>query len=76
MTTQTEATNQRTISKDIIKIGLFIPCYIDMIFPEVGIATLQFLEQLGLNVRNPLSQTSCGQPMSKSGDERIAFKEW
>jgi hypothetical protein len=34
--TQTETTNQKMISKDM-RIGLFIPCYIDMIFPEVRI---------------------------------------
>ena len=68
MTTQTETTNQRMISKDM-KIGLFIPCYIDMIFPEVGMATLQLLERLGLNVGYPLNQTCCGQPMANSGDE-------
>ena len=27
-----------------LKIGLFIPCYIDLIYPEVGIATLELLE--------------------------------
>jgi hypothetical protein len=47
VTTQTEATNQRTVSKGT-RIGLFIPCYIDTIFAEVGIATLQLLEGFGL----------------------------
>ncbi|MBW8870453.1 MAG: (Fe-S)-binding protein, partial [Acidobacteriales bacterium] len=69
MPTQTEETNQRrAISKDT-RIGLFITCYIDMMFPEVGIATLQLLERFGLNVGYPLDQTCCGQPMSNSGDE-------
>jgi L-lactate dehydrogenase complex protein LldE len=68
VTTQTEATNQKTKSKDM-RIGLFIPCYIDMMFPEVGIATLQLLERFGLNVEYPLNQTCCGQPMANSGDE-------
>jgi L-lactate dehydrogenase complex protein LldE len=71
MTTQTEATGRRTVSKDT-RIGLFIPCYIDMMFPEVGIATLQLLERFGLNVSYPLNQTCCGQPMANSGDEANA----
>ena len=50
------------------KIGLFIPCYIDLIFPQVGIATLELLEKLGIEVQFPLNQTCCGQPMSNSGD--------
>jgi L-lactate dehydrogenase complex protein LldE len=54
------------------KIGLFIPCYIDTVFPEVGIATLQLLERLGFEVGYPLEQTCCGQPMANSGDERNA----
>ena len=52
-----------------MRIGLFVPCYVDMMFPEVGIATLQLLEKLGLNVGYQLNQTCCGQPMSNSGDQ-------
>ena len=55
-----------------MKVGLFIPCYIDLIYPEVGIATVQLLERFGLDVRFPLNQTCCGQPMSNSGDEKNA----
>jgi L-lactate dehydrogenase complex protein LldE len=50
-----------------MKVGLFIPCYIDAFFPEVGIATLELLERLGLDVAYPLDQTCCGQPMANSG---------
>jgi L-lactate dehydrogenase complex protein LldE len=48
-------------------IGLFIPCYIDAFFPEVGIATLELLEKLGCSVGYPIEQTCCGQPMANSG---------
>ncbi len=51
-----------------MKIGLFIPCYIDAIYPQVGIATLELLEKLGMEVGYPLEQTCCGQPMSNEGD--------
>jgi L-lactate dehydrogenase complex protein LldE len=68
MATQTKAINQRTISKNM-RVGLFIPCYIDLVYPEVGIATLELLERFGLDVEYPLNQTCCGQPMSNSGDE-------
>jgi hypothetical protein len=30
-----------------MRIGLFIPCYIDSFFPEGGIATLELLEGFG-----------------------------
>jgi hypothetical protein len=39
-----------------MKIGLFIPCYIDLVYPEVGIATLELLERFGLDVDYPLTQ--------------------
>ena len=50
-----------------MRIGLFIPCYIDAFFPEVGVATLELLERLGCDVDYPFDQTCCGQPMANSG---------
>lgn len=49
------------------KIGLFIPCFIDQFYPQVGIATLQLLEKCEADVSFPLNQTCCGQPMANSG---------
>jgi len=50
-----------------VKVALFIPCYIDQFYPNVGIASLQLLEKLGCEVSFPLQQTCCGQPMANSG---------
>jgi L-lactate dehydrogenase complex protein LldE len=50
-----------------MRVALFVPCYVDAFFPEVGIATLELLERLGLDVAYPLDQTCCGQPMANSG---------
>jgi L-lactate dehydrogenase complex protein LldE len=55
-----------------MRLGLFIPCYVDAFFPEVGIATLELLERFGCDVVYPLDQTCCGQPMANSGCERDA----
>jgi L-lactate dehydrogenase complex protein LldE len=55
-----------------VRVGLFIPCYIDAFFPEAGIATLQLLERLGLEVVYPLDQTCCGQMMANSGSRKDA----
>jgi L-lactate dehydrogenase complex protein LldE len=55
-----------------MKVGLFIPCYIDAFFPEVEIATLELLERLGCLVEYPLDQTCCGQPMANSGCQEDA----
>jgi L-lactate dehydrogenase complex protein LldE len=50
-----------------MKVGLFIPCYVDQFYPQVGIATLQLLEKHGCEVHYPLNQTCCGQPMANAG---------
>lgn len=50
-----------------MKIGLFIPCYVDQFYPKVAIATYELLQKLGCDVRFPLKQTCCGQPMANSG---------
>ncbi|MDR3572128.1 MAG: (Fe-S)-binding protein, partial [Candidatus Pacebacteria bacterium] len=50
-----------------MRVGLFVPCYIDAFFPRVGIATLELLERFDLDVDYPFDQTCCGQPMANSG---------
>jgi L-lactate dehydrogenase complex protein LldE len=53
-------------------VGLFIPCYIDQFYPQVGIATMQLLEKFGVKTIYPTEQTCCGQPMANSGCEHDA----
>ena len=52
-----------------MKIGLFIPCYINAVYPEVGVASYKLLKSIGLDVDYPLDQTCCGQPMANAGFE-------
>lgn len=52
-----------------MKAGLFIPCYIDQFYPQVGIATLELLDKLGVSVSYPTEQSCCGQPLANSGLE-------
>lgn len=56
-----------------MKIGLFIPCYVDVVYPEVGVATYKLLKHLGLDVDYPQNQTCCGQPMANAGFENQAI---
>jgi L-lactate dehydrogenase complex protein LldE len=49
------------------KVALFVPCYIDQLYPQVGLATLRVLRRLGLDIEFPEEQTCCGQPMANSG---------
>ncbi|MFO1062455.1 MAG: (Fe-S)-binding protein [Pirellulales bacterium] len=50
-----------------MRIGLFVPCYIDQFYPQVAMATLEILEKQGLDVVFPEAQTCCGQPMANTG---------
>jgi L-lactate dehydrogenase complex protein LldE len=38
-----------------------------MFYPKAGVATLELLEKLGVEVDYPFDQTCCGQPMANSG---------
>jgi len=52
-----------------MRIGLFIPCYVNSLFPEVGVAAYKLLKHLDVDVEYPLNQTCCGQPMANAGFE-------
>ncbi len=58
---------------DKLRIGLFIPCYIDQFYPQVGIATFELLQKLDIDVVYPEKQTCCGQPLANSGAEKEAI---
>ena len=40
-----------------MEVALMIPCYIDVFYPQVGIATLELLERLGVDVVYPEEQS-------------------
>jgi L-lactate dehydrogenase complex protein LldE len=44
-----------------MRVGLFIPCYVNQFYPNAAIATLKLLKQ-----------TCCGQPMANSGYEHLS----
>lgn len=50
-----------------MKIQLFIPCYIDQLYPETGFNTIKVLEKAGCEVIYNPNQTCCGQPAYNSG---------
>ncbi len=56
-----------------MKIGLFIPCYVNAIYPGVGVATYKLLTHLQQDVDFPVDQTCCGQPMANAGFEKKAI---
>ena len=50
-----------------MRIALFITCYNDLLFPEVGRAMVTLLRRLGHEVEFPAAQTCCGQMHYNSG---------
>jgi L-lactate dehydrogenase complex protein LldE len=50
-----------------LKVALFIPCYVDLVNPEVGVSVVRILRGLGVEVVYPEGQTCCGQPAFNSG---------
>ncbi|MEW4455448.1 (Fe-S)-binding protein [Bremerella sp. JC817] len=56
-----------------MRVALFVPCYVDQLYPRVAMATLDLLEQQGLDVEFPEAQTCCGQPMLNSGCDQDAL---
>lgn len=55
-----------------MKVALFVPCYVDALFPNVGVASWKLLRHLGVDVSYPEGQTCCGQPMANGGFESKA----
>ncbi|MGH7971853.1 MAG: heterodisulfide reductase-related iron-sulfur binding cluster, partial [Limisphaerales bacterium] len=48
-------------------VTLFIPCFVDLMFPNVGISMVRILERLGHTVECPDEIACCGQPAYNSG---------
>jgi L-lactate dehydrogenase complex protein LldE len=48
-------------------VTLFIPCFIDLCYPQVGMAMVKILERLGHTVECPESPACCGQPAFNTG---------
>ncbi len=61
------ANSQLPLIRELMKVALFIPCYVDQFYPQVGMATVSVLEHFGVTVEFPTAQTCCGQPMANSG---------
>jgi L-lactate dehydrogenase complex protein LldE len=50
-----------------MRVALFIPCFVDQLYPQVGKAMVTVLRRLGVNVEFPAAQTCCGQPAFNTG---------
>lgn len=50
-----------------MKVDIFIPCFIDQVFPQTGMNMVKILEKLGIEVNYNPNQTCCGQMAFNSG---------
>jgi L-lactate dehydrogenase complex protein LldE len=50
-----------------VRVALFVPCYVDQLWPDVGLAAAEVLEGHGVEVEFPEAQTCCGQPFANAG---------
>jgi len=48
-------------------VDLFVPCFIDQLYPETGFNVVKILEKLDIKVEYNPSQTCCGQPSYNTG---------
>ena len=48
-------------------VQLFIPCFVDQLYPQTGFNMVKVLEKAGCNVEYNTNQTCCGQPAFNAG---------
>ncbi len=64
---QFEAIAQK-VDKPKYRVGFFVGCGADFVYPEVGISLVKVLNRLGVEVVFPKEQNCCGIPALYSGD--------
>ena len=67
----TKAHRWREVRLQVMRVGLFVTCLVDLIRPSVGFAAVKLLEDAGCTVEVP-PQSCCGQPAFNSGDRATA----
>lgn len=55
-------------------IDIFIPCFIDQMYPQTGMNMVKVLEKLGCQVNYNPNQTCCGQPVYNGGYKNEAAR--
>lgn len=50
-----------------MKVELFVPCFVDQLYPETAFSTIKVLQKAGCEVNFNAAQTCCGQPAFNAG---------
>jgi L-lactate dehydrogenase complex protein LldE len=56
------------------QVQIFIPCFVDQLYPNTGMNMVRILERLGCTVHYNPKQTCCGQPAYNAGYKEDAKK--
>lgn len=56
------------------QVQIFIPCFVDQLYPNTGMNMVRILEHLGCQVHYNPQQTCCGQPAYNAGYKNEAQK--
>lgn len=48
-------------------VQIFIPCFVDQLYPETAFNMIKILEKFGCNIQYNTQQTCCGQPAFNAG---------
>jgi L-lactate dehydrogenase complex protein LldE len=62
------------MQKPDTQISMFIPCLVDQVYPEIGIAMVKILHHFGYRLNYHERQTCCGQPAFNAGHRNEARK--
>jgi L-lactate dehydrogenase complex protein LldE len=54
-----------TVSSAAPQVDIFIPCFVDQLYPHTALNMVKVLEAVGCQVHYNASQTCCGQPADK-----------
>ncbi len=58
------------LNKSSPKVGLFVSCMVDVLYPQIGLSTTNLLVSQGVEVVFPEAQTCCGQPAFNAGQQK------
>lgn len=62
-----------------MRVQLFIPCFVDQLYPQTAFNMVKVLEKLGCEVHYNANQTCCGQPAFNAGfreDAKEVCSKW
>ncbi len=61
-------TLEQKVENPVYRIGFFVGCGADFVYPEVGVSLVKVLNHLGVEVVFPKGQNCCGIPALYAGD--------